>query len=270
MGDFRNFPDSSETTAKHSTELECTKKFEITGNRLGGASGAYPVKVDGPLCPAWAKPANANADNAHTPAHEKIVADLAHKLGFPAAPVMLSRLTQDKSYQNNPVQLPAVVALSFDVLNQPKPWTKIEPLLNDQHKASLCPQLSAALALHCLVDDHDHDWNDANALFEINDDGTARTVFYDYAWSLSHQWKPPAPPPDRPWARRNGPYALTGEAQIIAAVEQIECLEVTDLKAIIERIPPDCLPADVGKALIDALDQRRTELRKLLNLAGAL
>jgi hypothetical protein len=56
------------------------------------------------------------------------------------------------------------------------------------------------------------------------------------------------------------------KSQIIHGVELIEHLAVKDLKAIIERIPADCLPLDLGKHLITALDQRRSQLRQLLQL----
>ena len=267
MGKFRNFPENSIDTLKRCTELLCAEEFEITGDRRGGASGSYPVKVEGRT--GWVKPANTDAANAGTAAHEKIVADLAYALGFPVAPAMLTRGTKDKKFSGNPVPLPTVAVISFDVLSQPKAWAGISANLTDKHKAALAPQLSALLALNCWVDDHDHAWNEGNALFEINDDGTAQAVFFDYAWSLSHQWKPPADPPDRGWKGRNGPYTLTENAHIIAAVEQIEQLAVKELEYTISRIPPDCLPADVGKALIAALVERRKMLRSLLNLTGA-
>jgi hypothetical protein len=270
MWKARDFPQSSEETATRCNgDVLCADGFEITGARRGGGSGAYPVKVTGPSCTAWAKPTTDGGANARAAAHEKIVADLAFKLGFPVAPVMLSRLTKDKKFQGNPVSLPKVVALSFDVFRQPRPWNAIQPLLDDKHKAALCPQLSAALALHCWVDDHDHDWNDGNALFEIDADGGARAAFFDYAFSLSHEWTPPTDAPTRDWKRRNGPYALTETSQIVLAVERIEQLEVNELEVIITRIPADCLPTDLGRSFVTALDKRRKQLRKLLNLAGA-
>lgn len=262
---LKNFPAQSEALAKRcASDLFCTEEFDVAGGRAGGGSGAFPVKVNGFVPPAWVKPASDAGDNARTAAHEKIVADIACALGFPVAPVMLSTMTKGK-----PVPLPGTVALSFGVLTQPKPWNGVAAIMNDDHKAALCPQMSAMFALHCWIDDHDHSWNEGNALFEIHADGTAATVFYDYGHSLTHQWAPPAAAPNRPWQQRQGPWNLAKVPDIIQAVELIEKLAINDLEAIIKRIPHDCLAPDLGSNLITALDERRTQLRNLMNLIGA-
>ena len=169
------------------------------------------------------------------------MSDLAHALEFPVAPALLSTLTQGK-----PVGLPNTVVISFSTLKQGSPWPALAPAMTDAHRAALCPQLSAMLVLHCLVDDQDHDWNDGNALFEINPDGTAAAAFHDYANSWTHAWTPPAPAPVRDWKRRNGPWQLTEKSQIIRAVERIGELAVNDLMAIINRIRMIALRRTLG------------------------
>jgi hypothetical protein len=265
MPKLRNFPANSEALAKRcASELFCVEDFDVAGGRAGGGSGAFPVKVNGFVPPAWVKPAAAVGDNTRTAAHEKIVADIACALTFPVAPVMLSTLTKGK-----PVPLPDTVALSFGVLGQPKPWSGITAIMSDNHKASLSPQMSAMFALHCWIDDHDHNWNEGNALFECYADGSAAVVFYDYGHSLTHQWTPPGAAPNRNWQQRQGPWSVTKMPEIIHAVELIEKLAINDLEAIIRRIPPNCLAPDLGNHLITALDQRRAQLRGLMNLTGA-
>ncbi len=171
MDGFRNFPTFADDLASRCDgELECTEEFEITGNRAGGGSIAFPVRLKATGHKAWVKPAVAAAGNERTAAHERIVASLAYTLRFPVAPVMLSRHTRGHG-------LPEVVALSFATLPQGKPWNGIAGVLRDDHKRAIGRQLSAMLALHCWIDDHDHDWNEENALFEVDPDGTARAVF---------------------------------------------------------------------------------------------
>ncbi len=263
MGKFRNFPANvDELAARCSANLICTEEFEIIGNHAGGGSIAFPVRLKGSGLLAWVKPAVAAGDNARTAAHEKIVADFAHALGFPVAPVMLSRMTKGHG-------LPLIVALSFATLKQPTPWNGVAGILSDKHKAALRPQLSAMLALHCWIDDHDHDWNEGNALFECDADGTARTVFYDYGHSLTHQWNPPAAAPVRDWRRRQGPWSHAGQTEINDAIDLIAKLAVNDWRLIIERIPPDCLAPALGGHLITALIERRAHLANFLNIAGA-
>jgi hypothetical protein len=260
MGKYRKFPQNVEDLAKRcAAGLLCPEEFDITGGRLGGGSVAFPVQVKGPFCAAWVKPAVAAGDNATTAAHEKIVADVAHALGFPVAPVMLSTKTQGKS-----VPLPNTVALSFATLGQARPWNGIAPTMTNDHKRALCPQMSAMFALHCWIDDHDHNWNESNAQFECNADGSASAVFYDYGHSLTHQWAPPAAAPIRDWKQRQGPWAITEMSEIIHAIELIEKLAVKNLEAIIKRIPSDCLAPDLGNLLITALDQRRAQLKVLI------
>ena len=195
---FRYFSKDTEALAHACEELFCNEEFEIIGNRVGGGSIAFPVRLNSGAL-AWVKPAVAAGGNERTAAHEKIVADLAHKLGFAVAPAMLSR--QIKGHG-----LPQVVALSFAALKQPSTWNGVSGRLTDEHKKALSTQLSAILALHCWVDDHDHDWNEGNALFECEANGAARAVFYDYGHSLTHAWNPPTPAPIRDWTRRQGPW----------------------------------------------------------------
>lgn len=263
MFQIRKFSADVDDLAKQCvSEPLCKEEFEIIGTRAGGGSIAFPVRLKGSGKLAWVKPAVAAGDNARTAAHEKIVADLALALDCPVAPVALSRQTKGHG-------LPTIVALSFATLKQPKPWNAIIGIMTDAHKAALCPQLSSMLALHCWIDDHDHNWNDGNALFECDADGNARTVFFDYGHSLTHQWKPPAAAPVRDWKSRNGPWSLTEKSRIIHAVERIEKLAVNDLEAIIKGVPDDCLPPDLRKGLFTALVQRRTQLKTLLDLTGA-
>jgi hypothetical protein len=256
--DFSN--DVENNAAICASELFCDEEFEIIGSRAGGGSVAYPVRLKTSGRLAWAKPASVGG-NEKTAAHEKIVADVGYKLKFPIAPVLLSKQTKAHG-------LPEIVALSFATLKQGRPWNGVEATLADSHKTAIGRQLSAILSLHCWIDDHDHDWNEGNALFEGDAGGLGRTVFYDYGHALTHQWAPPAPAPVRDWTRRQGPYSHVQPPEIIHAIEQIEKLAVNDLEAIIKRIPSECLPPDLGSRLAAALDERRKQLRTLLQVGA--
>ncbi len=260
---WRRFSSEVEGFAKtYATDLLSNERFTIDGNRRGSGSIAFPVTLVDSKRQAFVKPAVAAGDNARTAAHEKIAADLGHALSLPIAPAVLSRETKGHG-------LPPAVALSFVTFPQPRPWATMAPILTNVHKTSLCSALSAMWVFHTWIDDHDHNWNEGNALFEVSTDGNAGVVFYDYGHSLTHQWTPPAAAPPRNWGARTGPLQLVTSGEMLKAVERIEQFPVKQLESIIGRIPADCMPQDLGKNLITALDQRRAELRKLLNLVGA-
>jgi hypothetical protein len=260
---WRRFSAEVEDFAKtYAADLRCHGRFTIDGDRRGGGSIAFPVTLVNSKRRAFVKPAVAAGDNARTAAHEKIAADLGYALGLPVAPVILSNETHGHG-------LPTTVALSFVTFPQPRPWATTAPILTNVHKTLLRSALSGMWVFHTWIEDHDHNWNEGNALFEVSSDGNAGVVFYDYGHSLTHQWIPPAAAPTRNWGARNGPFQMVQPGDMLTAIERIEQFPVKQLESIIGRIPPDCMPVDLGRNLIVALDQRRAELRKLLNLEGA-
>ena len=236
--------------------------FDLDGQAVGGGTSAVPIIMRQSNRRAHAKPARVGGDGTAV-ACEKIASDLAFRLGLPLAPVLLSRQTDGKA-----IQLPGIVALSFHTFAQPRSWNGDFNTIPPDHHARVRKALSAIYVFHAWIDDHDHNWSENNALIEVGANQTS-LVFFDYSYSLIHEWKPPAAAPVRPWATPPQPYAPLEMDAVNAVLERINELRVDDLGAIIGRIPPDCLAPDLRDRLPQALDDRRRALRQLLNLAGA-
>jgi hypothetical protein len=159
---------------------------------------------------------------------------------------------------------PAIVAASYQASEQPRPWT--EGHLNEAQRRSLAAPLGAMRVFHAWIDDHDHDWNPGNALIDVIDERTVRTIFIDYSFSLTRQWTPPTPPPARNWNSRNGPFKNLDPVAALAAIDRINQLALSDIEAIIYRVPEAILAHATGVGLARGLYERRAGLKGLLGL----
>lgn len=227
----------------------------IEGALEGGGTSSRRVRVNGLV--GWAKPARIAPDNASCVVNEKIAHDLAFELGLPVAPTQI--ITDHGSSE-----FPPFVSVAYAATAQPRHWN--DGMLNAPQAASVASALGAMRVFHAWIDDHDHDWNAGNALIEPLDADSARPVFIDYSFSLTREWRPPAPPPVRPWRARNGPYATMDLASADSAVERILALDVNKIELIIRRIPGVLLDRASAEALILGLADRRTDLRKIIGL----
>jgi hypothetical protein len=237
-----------------------TEPFIVTGASIGGGSSAVPVRMQSGL-PAYAKPARIQPGDV---ARERLAFALGYRLTLPVASVLVSRETAGLT-----PTLPPVVALSFEALSQPKVWGQLLPALTPEEERSLRPTLSAMHAFHAWIDDHDH-FGGGNMQIERSTSGTIQISFFDYSFSLNHQWQPPAPPPDRAsWKIPQHPYANPDRIVMEQLVDQIQGFTLAELEAIIGTLPADCLSSADGVALAGGLFERGKLLKTVLDLVGA-
>ncbi|HEX3430803.1 MAG TPA: hypothetical protein VHT03_07945 [Rhizomicrobium sp.] len=224
--------------------------------RQGGGTGAVKVVMRASRLTAWAKPEGTGMHHIRDVAHEKIGSDLGFDLGLPVAAVVLSTKTGGKN-------LHSTVALSYEMLPGGRPLNQIP----SDAKAKLCTALSGIFVLLAWIDDHDH-FGASNAHFEIVNAGP-RLSFFDWGHSLTKQWAIPGPAPDRPHWTNPAFFGPLDQGAVGAILKRIEEFPIKELECIVGRIPADCLPFDAQNQLVQALDQRRRDLRRVLNLAGA-
>ena len=230
--------------------------FIVEGMPEGGGTSSRRVRVAGTNQRAWAKPARIAPDNLNCVVNEKIASDLAFSLGLPVAPVQIIKRCTVPDF-------PPVVALSYSALPQPRQWGQVS--VTHSQRKSLASVLGAMFAFHAWIDDHDHNWNDGNALLETSNDGSIRAVFIDYSFSLTRRWNPPAPAPDGRWGQRSGPYLNLDQDAAIATVEAIRQVALSELEDTIAHVPRDCLSEANASALAKGLHERGSTLRALLN-----
>lgn len=256
---LRNFDQRIEDKAIECASSPFTAEpFDIIDPaRQGGGTGAVKVAMSASRLIAWAKPEGAGNAHIRDVAHEKIAADLGLAFNLPVAPVAVSAKTTGKN-------LHPIVALSYEAFAMGKPLNHLPP----DAKLKLREALSAMFVFLAFIDDHDH-FGGSNAHFEIVN-GEPRVSFFDWGHSLTHQWVVPGPAPHR--AEWQNPPALFAPLDMAAAnriLQLIEGFPINELERIITAIPPESLPADVQRFLIQAMDQRRKDLRTVLNLTGA-
>jgi hypothetical protein len=162
-----------------------TEPFQVTGAAAGSGSTAVPVKLQSGRS-AYAKPARLQPGDV---ARERLAFVLAHRLQLPVATVVISRESTGLM-----LTLPPVVALSFEMLSQGRQWGQFAA--SPAELNSLRSVFTAMHVFHAWIDDHDH-FGGSNMQCERMPDGSVRLSFYDYSFSLTHQWRPPAPPPHR-------------------------------------------------------------------------
>lgn len=234
----------------------CTEGFDVIGSKAGGGTGAVPIKFKAANSTAWLKPWQAKGARLADVAHERIAFRLGHFLSLPVSPVAIAKNSADAN-------LPPWVALSYAALEQPRPWG--QNAFDEATARRFAPVLGAMLAFHCWIDDHDHNWNEGNALFELSARGPA-AAYFDYSYSLSKRLTPAGEFPAQDWRALGGPNSMADWDTAAQVVEKIEGFPVKELRCIIEEVPDDCLQAEAKNRLIDALGQRRAEVRALLKL----
>lgn len=253
---WRSFEPHVEAYAANCVALQMSMEpFTITGGLVGGGSHAVQVKLQSGLTP-FAKPAHHQPGDV---ARERLAFVLGHNLGLPVSSVLISRQTTGLT-----LALPSVVALSFEMLPQGRPWTQFNATAAEL--IALRPIFSAMFAFHAWIDDHDH-FGDTNLLAERTAGGAVRLAFFDYSISLTHSWSPPAPPPGRPqWANPPGPYANPDPLVMEQVVDHVIRFPLNGLQSIVGAIPTDCLsPAD-GATLADGLFNRARQLKTVLGI----
>ena len=253
---YRSFNTHVEATAAECRKSPFTaEQFEVIGGRAGGGTGAVPVRMLNSGLPAWAKPDGNGADKLKHVAHERIAFCLGYDLGLPVSSVTMSRDTANKN-------LHQIVAISYPALPAGKPWDNSLP---PDLVASLRPTFSAMYPFLAWLDDHDH-FGGANTHYEIVA-GEPRVAFFDFSYSQTEAWGVPGPPQNRPqWQQRTPPYHLLDTDIALEFMKRIEGFPVNELGRIIDETPPDCLLPDTRAHLLTALDQRRGQLRGVLNL----
>jgi len=264
---WRSFsPEIEEIAAKCAINPITDEPFTCDGAPVGGAgTTARRVTMNESGAKAWAKPARDNPGDINCAAHEKIASDLGQLLGLPIPPVSLSRRTAGTG-------MAPVVAISYEALPQGRPWAQAENLLTPEIKATIRATMSAMWAFHAWVNDSDHNWNPGNIIVELHATEPTRLAFIDYSFALSKYWNPPAPPvapmPLFPWHERPGDYAPCDDAAMHEIITRIEKLSLRDFDTLIKRIPADCLATELAGRLVDGLEARRHDLRKILNFKG--
>jgi hypothetical protein len=239
------------------TRQVSTEPFTIVGGGLvGGGSQAAQVMLGSGLTP-FAKPARPQPGDV---AREWLAFVLGHTLGLPVSSVLISRQTAGLV-----PALPPVVALSFEMLPQGRPWAQFNPTAAEL--VSLRPIFSAMFAFHAWIGEQDH-FGVTNMLAERIAGGIVRLAFFDYSMSLTYNWTPPAAMPIRPeWRTPPGPYANPDPLVMEQVIDHISKLfPLSGLQSIIAAIPPDCLPAADGTALADGLFDRAKQLKTVLGI----
>jgi hypothetical protein len=127
------------------------------------------------------KPGKIGVSNRHTPATEKIVADLARVIGLPVPPITL----HDRGAAAGEPRYVAISAWAFDAAVT---WAQAEPLLSPVQKASLVPVASAMIPFELWIGASDRQ-NAGNVLIDGALGMTLKGAWIDYAFALDHAWK---------------------------------------------------------------------------------
>jgi hypothetical protein len=254
-------PHVEEFSAECARNGESTEKFTVTGNPEPGSSGAVPVKMESGRR-AWVKPAGKKGDAALV-GRERLAFVLGNRFKLPIAPVLITRQTSGHAHD-----LPTMGALSFATLGAGKRWDKLSPAPSPDEIKPLKASFTALHVFHTWIDDHDHRGSGWNFDGERDPDGTIHTSFYDYGHSLTHEWKPPEPPPTRNWANFEGVYAEPCPLALAEIIAQIQVFPLAELEAMVSALPLDCMPPGEGAALASALHERGKQLGALLKFTG--
>jgi hypothetical protein len=177
--DLRHFAPSTEALDEAWCSCACTGDvWTPTGHQW--ASENAPVQVSNAAGTVGVqKPGKVGVSNPHTPATEKIVADLARVIGLPIPPVTL----WDRGAGNDP----RYVAVSAWAFVSPLTWRQAEPMMIDEQKAALIPAASAMVPFEMWVGATDRQ-NNGNVLVD-GDLAPVRGAWIDDAFSLEHVWK---------------------------------------------------------------------------------
>jgi hypothetical protein len=197
------------------------------------------------------KPGKVGVSNAHTPATEKIVADLARVLGLPVPPITL----YDRGAAAGDPRYVAISAWAFDA---PVTWGQAEPLLSPGQKASLLPVASAMMPFELWIGASDRQ-NAGNVLIDGALGMTLKGAWIDYAFALDHVWKGNLHPPGG--VQPLYPPIGAVDAAVAKTVAQ-DIVKVDDavIDEIVNRIAAEYLPQPVAANIVRNLVARKPQV----------
>ena len=253
--DLRHFAPA--TQALDDAWCSCTCSGDTwtpTGHQWGTENG--PLKVaNGAGVSGVQKPGKVGVSNPHTPATEKIVADLAKIIGLPIPPITL----HDRGTAAGDPRYVAISAWAFD---SPVTWAQAEPLLSSAQKASLIPAASAMIPFEMWIGATDRQ-NGGNVLI----DGTLGTpikgAWIDYAFALDHLWKGNLHPvggvlPMYP------AIGVPDQAVMKAVAALILKVDDAAIGGIVNRIAAEYLPAPVAANIVRNLVARKPQVSAMV------
>lgn len=247
------------------SQTEWRRSQNQAGAVEGEATGEYVHAEDFPRR-AYRKPITDKKDDFIycRAAREKIAADLAHDLGFPVPPALLTR------HENRP----AVVSLVMYPTQWP--WEQIRSLKLDEETpsaAAMLKELSRAsplLAFDTWLGQVDHgDHNPHNIIWGYNPRRLSESalIFLDYAYSMGFDATSWA---DRKWETMKVaafPPLILGHLDgdlLEDAISRIELLTEEAIRDIVSRIEDFWMPPDQREMVQEALIYRRKHLRTCL------
>jgi hypothetical protein len=222
-----------------------------------GESQSIRVEQQGTGLMGAAKPGPSVAkDLVCRAAHEKIAFDLAHCLDLPVPPVVL----WGKDVTAHYVRGRSISAWAFP---QAKKWDEAQRLgfLTPALVASAGPVVSGMRVFHTWISDTDR--KSDHTQVDLDSGNLLGVAFIDHAFSMSQQWKVanaqigPCPvympaPEDHDTMRE--------------VADRISNFPGADMERIVNRIPPDYLPALERGYIISNLADRKGNLRAILGL----
>lgn len=212
-------------------------------SQMANASGMLGVQ----------KPGISGASNPHTAATEKIVADLAYKVGLPVPPVTL----WDRGAAADD---PRFVAISAWAFQQPFTWAQIETLLTHAQRQQLIRPASAMIPFEVWINADDRH-NAGNVLVGFESE-EAIGAWIDYAFSLDYLWKGNV----CPGCAVTPMYPQVGVADTVSmksTADRIAAVDSKTIEEIINRVPSGYLPRGVADNIILNLLARQTGVRSL-------
>lgn len=268
MTSCRAFSDDLEAIAQRWNEVVCTSdKWTPEGppGEAEGISAGFYVRSDGVR--GFAKPSvhpNPRLGSPHVTnpvaAHEKIAADLAHRLGLPVPPAVL--WDRGKRKDGSP-HLCVISALAFAPAYK---WSQVMRL--PRAGVRMLPAISAAASAMVVYDtwmDNRDRINPGNLI--VSEDGTTgliRCAYIDFAQSMTFGWQDgPAPS----ILSQIGPYPGSVPVDLKAMTETLCKIESMDDAAIsepIQRIPTSFMTSQRKQVIINGLRQRRDQLRPVV------
>jgi hypothetical protein len=253
-GEYRRFaPSTCAVEQAWSTTVFSGDTWTETGLRwdtmdrpsqLDNGKGIYGVQ----------KPGIPNPWNPHRAATEKIVADLAFVLDLPVPPVTLWDRGPDAGE-------PRFVSVSAWAFEQPFTWRQIEAFLTREQLQQMVRPASAMIPFEEWVGATDRQ-NGGNVLVGFGPDDEAVGAWIDYGFSLHHVWRGNSSPDCS--VRDMYPACGTPDKEAMkSSAERIAAVDRKTIEGIINRVPPDYLPAGVAENIRENLFLRQSAVHEL-------
>lgn len=184
-------------------------------------------------------------------AREKIVADLAHVLGLPVAPVVVRVATPGDGFQGH-------TALSLSCLPGARHWDAG----GIQHIASVAGTLERLRVFWTWIGDYDHNNHGQNLLYEVSD-GHCQVVAIDHSYSLGKDNRAPLEQPASDgYGTRDNQECDHPRREMTATIMS---LDWGNIKEIVQRLS-DILTSEEQGKILEVLEKRRGGLRDLLGM----